>query len=459
MSIFRPTADKFTQMTQTPIPRLVSTLAVPTVVSMLITSLYNMADTFFVGQIGTSATAAVGVALPLMAIIQAIGFTFGQGSGNHISRLLGQQQREEAQRMTAVAFYSAFLLAVVLGVLGLLCLDPLVNALGATPTSAQYTKDYVFYILIGAPFMVSSLVLNNQFRFQGSAVFGMIGIFSGAALNIVLDPIFIFALGMGTGGAALATIISQFVSFCLLVGGTFRGGNLRLSPTAFRPTLDRYARILTGGLPSFWRQALASVATVLLNVAAREYGDAAIAAMSIVSRITMFAASALVGLGQGYQPVCGFNYGAQLYDRVREAFFFFFKVATAAAVILAVLGFLFAPQLVAAFRRDDPEVIAIGAAALRMQCVTFPLMAWFFPSSMTLQTTGQSFRASVLAMCRQGLFFLPSILILPPALGITGIQLSQPVSDLCSFLVALPMGIGVLQELKAAQACVDAQKK
>ena len=457
MSIFRPPADKFTQMTQTPIPRLVSTLAVPTIISMLITSLYNMADTFFVGRIGTSATAAVGVALPLMAIIQAIGFTFGQGSGNHISRLLGQQQRE-AQRMTAVAFYSAFLLAVVLGVLGLLCLDPLVNALGATPTSAQYTKDYVFYILIGAPFMVSSLVLNNQFRFQGSAVFGMIGIFSGAALNIVLDPIFIFALGMGTGGAALATIISQFVSFCLLVGGTFRGGNLRLSPTAFRPTLDRYARILAGGRPSFWRQALASVATVLLNVAAREYGDAAIAAMSIVSRITMFAGSALIGLGQGYQPVCGFNYGAKLYGRVREAYFFFFKLAAAAAVVLAALGFLFAPQLMALFRDDDLEVIAIGTTALRMQCVSFPLMAWFFPSSMTLQTIGQSFRATVLAMCRQGLFFLPAILILPPILGITGIQLSQPVSDLCSFLVALPMGIGVLRELRAAQEGEAARK-
>ena len=458
MSLFRPTADKFTQMTQTPIPRLVSTMAVPTIISMLITSLYNMADTFFVGRIGTSATAAVGVALPLMAVIQAIGFTFGQGSGNHVSRLLGQQKREEAQRMTVVAFYSAFLLGVVLGVLGLLFLDPLVNALGATATSAQYTKDYVFYILIGTPFMVASLVLNNQFRFQGSAVFGMIGIFSGAVLNIILDPIFIFALGMGTGGAALATILSQFVGFCLLVGGTFRGGNLRLSPAAFRPTFDRYRRILTGGLPSFWRQALASVATLLLNVAAREYGDAAIAAMSIVSRITMFAGSALIGLGQGYQPVCGFNYGAKLYGRVREAYFFFFKAAAVAAVVLAALGYVFAPQLMALFRADDLEVIAIGTTALRMQCVSFPLMAWFFPSSMTLQTIGQSFRATVLAMCRQGLFFLPAILILPSVLGITGIQLSQPFSDLCSFLVALPMGIGVLRELKAAQLGEEARK-
>ena len=450
MSIFRPAEDKFTQMTQTPIPRLVSTLAVPTIISMLITSLYNMADTYFVGKIGTSATAAVGVALPLMAVIQAIGFTFGQGSGNHISRMLGQQQRDEAQRMASVAFFSAFALGLVLAVAGTLFLAPLVHMLGATDTSAPYTIAYARYILIGAPFMVASLVLNNQFRFQGNAVFGMIGIFSGAALNIVLDPIFIFALGMGTGGAALATIISQFVGFCLLVGGTFHGANLRISLRACQPSVERYRRIMAGGLPSFWRQALASLATILLNVAGRDFGggDAAVAAMSIVSRITMFAGSALVGFGQGYQPVCGFNYGAQLYHRVRQAFFFFLKVAAVAAVILSILGFLFAPQLVAIFRRDDPDVIRIGTTALRMQCVTFPLMAWFFAASMTLQTIGRSLKASVLAMCRQGLVFVPAILVLPPALGVLGIQLSQPLADALSFCVALPMGLVVLRELK-----------
>ena len=209
-------------MTQTPIPNLVATLAVPTIISMLVTSVYNMADTYFVGQIGTSATAAVGVALPLMAVIQAIGFTFGQGSGNTVSRLLGQQKREEAESMISVAFFSAFLCGLVLGVLGTVFIEPMVHFLGATDTSAPYTIDYVHFILIGAPFMVSSLVLNNQFRFQGNAVFGMVGIFSGAIVNIVLDPIFIFALDLGTGGAALATILSQFLSFCLLVGGTFR---------------------------------------------------------------------------------------------------------------------------------------------------------------------------------------------------------------------------------------------
>ncbi|WP_295620018.1 MATE family efflux transporter [uncultured Intestinimonas sp.] len=452
MSIFRQTGDRFTQMTQTPVPQLVSTLAVPTIISMLVTSLYNMADTFFVGQIGTSATAAVGVALPLMSIIQAIGFTFGQGSGNHISRLLGQQQREEAERLCSVAFFSSFALGVLLCVFGLLSLDSMVYALGATATSAGHTRAYVFYILIGSPFMIGALVLNNQFRFQGSAVFGMIGIFSGAALNVILDPVFIFGFGMGTGGAALATIISQFFSFCLLVWGTFQKDNLRLSLRAFQPSARRYAKIFAGGLPSFWRQALASIASVLLNVAGRSFGgDVVVAAMSIVSRLTMFASSALIGLGQGYQPVCGFNYGAGLYRRVREAYWFFFRVALAASLVIALLGCLFAPQLVAIFRRDDPEVIRIGALALRMQCVSFPLMSWFFPSSMTLQTIGQSAKASVLAMCRQGLFFLPLILVLPNLLGVLGIQLSQPLSDLCSFAVALPMGIGVLRTLRAAE--------
>ncbi len=444
-------------MTSTPIPRLVITMAIPTIISMLVTSVYNMADTYFVGKIGTSATAAVGVALPLMAVIQAFGFTFGQGSGNTVSRLLGQQKQEEAASMISVAFFSAFLCGVLLAILGTLFIEPMVLFLGASPTSAPYTVEYARIILLGAPFMISSLVLNNQFRFQGNAVFGMVGIFSGAIVNIVLDPIFIFTLDMGIGGAALATILSQFLSFCLLVGGTFRGNNIRLSLRQFKPSLERYRIILSNGLPSFWRQALASLATILLNVAGRNYGgDTVVAAMSIVSRITMFASSGIIGFGQGYQPVCGFNYGAKLYGRVREAFLFFLKVGLTIALTLSVLGFLFAPQVVAAFRKDDPEVIRIGAAALRLQCLTFPLMPWLFSTSMTLQTIGRSLQATVLAMCRQGLTFVPLILLLPPMLGVLGIQISQPLADILSALVTLPMGVGILRELKLAQEGIDA---
>ncbi|NCB63589.1 MAG: MATE family efflux transporter [Clostridia bacterium] len=440
---------KLTYMTETPIPRLMSTLAVPTIISMLITSLYNMADTYFVGGLGYSAQAAVGIALPIMSVIQAIGFTFGQGSGNQVSRMLGDEQTDEASKMISLAFFSAFFSGIALAVLGCVFLRPLVTALGASPTSLAYTQDYVRYILIGAPFMISSLVLNNQLRFQGSAFYGMIGIASGAIINIALDPLFIFVFHMGTGGAALATIISQFVGFCLLLSGTFRGGNLRLSLGNFKPSAERYRKILAGGLPSFWRQALASIAIALLNLFAfRQGGDVAVAAMTIVSRVTSFANSTLMGFGQGFQPVCGFNYGAKLYGRVREAFWFFFRVAAVGALLVAVIGFLFAPQVVGLFQKDA-EVVRIGALAMRLQCVTFPLMAWFFPTSMTHQTIGRSFRASILAMSRQGLFFIPAILLLPAGLGLLGVQLAQPVADALTFLISFPFGIRIAQEFKA----------
>ena len=442
-------SSKLAYMTETPIPKLVSTLAVPTIISMLITSLYNMADTYFVGGLGYSAQAAVGIALPLMSVIQAIGFTFGQGSGNTVSRLLGDNRNDEASQMVSVAFFSAFLMGAALAVLGTLFLKPMITALGASPTSIGYTEDYVRYILIGAPFMISSLVLNNQLRFQGSAFYGMIGIASGAVINIGLDPLFIFVFHMGTGGAALATIISQFVGFCLLVGGTFRGGNLRLSLRNFKPSLERYRMVLAGGLPSFWRQALASVAVALLNLFAFNHGgDVAVAAMTIVSRITTFANSTLMGFGQGFQPVCGFNYGAKLYGRVKEAFWFFFRVAAVGALLIAALGILFAPQVVGIFQKDA-EVVRIGTLAMRLQCATFPLMAWFFPTSMTLQTIGRSFKASILAMSRQGLFFIPAILILPAFLGLLGVQMAQPVSDAFTFLISFPFGLNIAREFKS----------
>ena len=319
-------ADKFARMTQTPIPRLITTLAVPTIISMMITSVYNMADTFFVGRIGTSATGAVGVVFSLMAVIQAIGFMFGQGSGNYIARSLGGQDFRDASRMSATGFFSALIVGGLITLFGLLFLDPLVRLLGATETILPYARDYARYILLGASYMTASLVLNNQLRFQGSASYAMVGIAAGGILNIALDPLFIFVFGMGIAGAAIATVISQFVSFCILLAGCTRGGNIRIHFRDFTPRWELYREILRGGLPSLWRQGLASVATICLNLAAGPYGDAAIAAMSIVSRVNMFASSALIGFGQGFQPVCGFNYGARLYRRVREGFWFCVRV-------------------------------------------------------------------------------------------------------------------------------------
>lgn len=442
--------QKFVNMTETSVKGLVCRMSVPTIISMLVTALYNMADTFFVGRISTSATGGVGVVFSLMAIIQAVGFCFGQGSGNYISRKLGERDTGEASRMAATGFITSFGAGVLIMVFGLVFSTKLSLMLGSTETILPHARAYMRVILLGAPFMTSSLVLNNQLRLQGNAVYAMIGIAAGAVINVVLDPIFIFTFGMGVSGAALATIISQFLSFCLLLAGCRRGGNIAIRLRDFSPSVPRYREIVQGGAPSLFRQGLACAAVIALNLAAREYGDAAVAAMSIVNRVTMFAFSALVGLGQGFQPVCGFNYGAKRYDRVLEAFWFCLKLGASCLGVLALLGLLFAPEVVALFRREDAEVIEIGARALRAQCVTLPLLAWFTLNNMMMQNIGAFGRASVLATARQGFFFLPLILTLPRFFGLWGVVLCQPFADLCSFLLALPLGIGVLRELGAA---------
>lgn len=450
--------QKFDRMTKTPIPRLIGELAIPTIISMLVTSFYNMADTFFVGKINTSATAAVGIVFPLMAMIQAFGFFCGHGSGNYISRQLGAHNFEDASKMSATGFVSAFVLGLGILVVGFLFTDPLLRIMGSTETILPYARSYMRIILIGAPYMTASLVLNNQLRFQGSAFYSMIGITTGAVLNIVLDPLFIFVLDMGVAGAALATIISQFVSFCLLIAGTFRGGNLRLNLRDFSPSLKYYQNIVKGGAPSLFRQGLGSFATVCLNLMAGPYGDAAIAAMSIVTRISQFAASVVIGFGQGFQPVCGFNYGAKLFKRVQEGFWFCVKFCTSVLLVAAVCGWIFSPNLIGIFLKTDPLVIEYGSQALRLQALTFPLVGWITIANMMLQTIGKTVKASLLAMSRQFLFFVPVILTLPGFLGILGVQFSQPIADFCSFLLAVPLSISVLREMSHEQEQLEQLK-
>ena len=450
--------QKFDRMTKTPSPRLIGELAVPTIISMLVTSFYNMADTFFVGKINTSATAAVGIVFPLMAMIQAFGFFCGHGSGNYISRQLGAHNFEDASKMSATGFVSAFVLGLGILVVGFLFTDPLLRIMGSTETILPYARSYMRIILIGAPYMTASLVLNNQLRFQGSAFYSMIGITTGAVLNIGLDPLFIFVLDMGVAGAALATIISQFVSFCLLIAGTFRGGNLRLNLRDFSPSLKYYQNIVKGGAPSLFRQGLGSFATVCLNLMAGPYGDAAIAAMSIVTRISQFAASVVIGFGQGFQPVCGFNYGAKLFKRVQEGFWFCVKFCTSVLLVAAVCGWIFSPNLIGIFLKTDPLVIEYGSQALRLQALTFPLVGWITIANMMLQTIGKTVKASLLAMSRQFLFFVPVILTLPGFLGILGVQLSQPIADFCSFLLAVPLSISVLREMSHEQEQLEQLK-
>ena len=445
---FANAEEKRTYMLETPVRKLVCTLAGPTILSMLITSFYNMADTFFVGKINTQATGAVGVVFSMMAIIQAIGFFFGHGSGNYISRKLGSGEMEEAEKMSAVGFFSAFIAGIVLMAAGLIFVKPLAYALGSTDTILPYTISYLGIILLGAPAMTSSLVLNNQMRFQGSAFYAMIGIVSGAVLNIILDPVLIFSCNLGITGAALATVISQYISFILLILMIRRGGNIQIRFSNFKPNLHYYKEIIRGGTPSLCRQGLASVATICLNHAAGGYGDAVIAGMSIVSRVAMFANSALIGFGQGFQPVCGFNYGAGKYERVLEAFWFCVKYALLFLLAVGAAGTIFAPEVVALFRKGDPEVISVGASALRYQAIAFPLNAWIVMCNMMLQSIGKGVKASIVASARQGLCFIPLIYILPYFFGLTGVEICQAVSDVFTLAISIPIGMSVIHEMQ-----------
>lgn len=441
--------ERYIMMTETPVSRLIPSLAVPTIISMLVTSIYNMADTFFVSQINTSASAAVGIIYSLMAMIQAIGFTLGMGAGNYISRSLGERDEDRAARTAATAFFTAVAVGILMAVSGLAAIDKLVRLLGATETIAPYARDYARYILLGAPVMTGSFVMNNLLRSQGFAFYSMLGITTGGILNMVLDPIFIFGFHQGIAGAAQATVLSQCISFCILFYQcNFRKGCIRLRISKFTPTGKIYGEILHAGIPSLCRQGLASAAAVVLNIAANPFGDAAIAAMSIVTRYMMFIGSALIGFGQGFQPVCGFNFGAKRYDRVLESFWFCLKVAVVLLTGLGVVSFLGAGPIMTVFRKGDPEVIAIGTRAMRLQCLTLPIQAWIIMSNMLTQSIGYGFRASVVAAGRQGIFLIPALLSLPKFLDIFGLQLAQPVADVCTCIMAAAIVLGILKELK-----------
>lgn len=446
------TKDNYLYLTTTPVPRLIVSLAVPTIISMLVTSFYNMADTYFVGKINTQSTAAVGIVFSVMSIIQAVGFFFGHGSGNYISRKLGAQETGNAEKMAATGFFWALFMGIFLAVVGLIFLTPLSLALGSTPTILPYTEKYLGIILLGAPFMTASLVLNNQIRFQGNAAYAMVGIVSGAVINVILDPILFLFLIWGYRVLALATVISQICSFSLLLYMGRKGGNIRIRFKNFTPSLAFIKEIIGGGTPSLARQGLASVATILLNVAAGAYGDAAIAGMSIVTRIAMFINAFLIGFGQGFQPVCGFNYGAGLYARVRQGFWFCVKVGFIFLLVCALAGMGFAEEIVSLFRKGDPDVIAVGAAALRWQFITFPLGSWIVMSNMMLQTIRKPVKATIISSARQGLFFIPLIFILPHYLGLQGVEMCQAVADLLTFILAIPLTCSVLNEMKRKQA-------
>lgn len=432
--------DNYEFLTQAPVSRVILTMAVPTIVSMLVTCLYTIVDTYFVGQLNTQSTAAVGIVFSLMCLIQAIGSFFGHGSGSYMSRELGARRIDNAASMAATGFVYAIVTGVAIAAVGLISLQTLSLWLGSTATVLPYTEQYMAIILIGTPFQIASFTLNSQLRMQGNTRHAMWGIVSGAVLNVLLDPLLIFGCSLGLRGAALATVISQTVSFLILYimcnrrGATCVGIHL----TKFSLRWHYVREIIYGGSPSLSRQGLASISVVLLNLAAASYGDAAVAAMSIVSRVTMFVMSVIVGLGQGFQPFCGYCYGAGLYARLRQGYWFTVKTGFVFLAIFAAVVYCFAEQTVALFR-DDAIVIAVGSTALRWHLVAYPLNAYIMTSNMMLQTTRRPLRANLLASARRGLVFIPFILLLPHLFGLMGVAMCQAVCDVVTFLLAIPI--------------------
>lgn len=439
--------EKKILMTTAPVEKLVCKMAVPTIISMLISSFYNMADTYFVGTLNTQATAAVGIAFALMSVIQALGFMFGHGTGVLIANVLGKGDTKEAQKISVTGFVYAFVIGSILTVLGLLFLEPLCYILGSTDTILPYAKDYIRIILIGAPIMMASLVMNNQMRYQGNAVYAMVGIVTGAVINIALDPLLINVFDMGIAGAAWATIISQSISFVLLIIGSCREGNIHINLKKFDYHPRTIGRIVKGGLPSLFRQGLASIAAASMNLAAKPFGDAVIAGMTVSGRIMMFINSTLIGFGQGFQPVCGFNYGAGKYDRVKKAFYFCVKTSFVFLIVLSILTALGAPFLVELFRKGDSEVIKVGAMALRFNCITLPLNAWIVLTNMLLQATGKSVSAIIASASRQGFFYLPAIWILSYYYGVTGIEVTQAVADVFALILSIPLALHFFKKI------------
>ena len=442
---------KFLHMTTRPVEPLVRQLFAPTVITMLITSLYNLVDTFFVGRLGASATGAVGAIFSMMAVIQAVGFGFGHGAGNYVSRKLGEQEVEEAQAMATVGFGTSFFVGLAIMGLGLLGLRPLVDVLGVTPTIRPFACDYLRFVLLGAPFFASSLTLNNLLRLQGNARFAMLGITAGAVLNACLDPLLIFGLDMGIRGAGLSTFVSQVTSFVILLAGNERSDAVKLRPALFRPSRRRYVAILQGGLPSVGRQGTRSLGNILLNHAMKVFGDEVYAALTIVIRLANLLFSVAIGIGQGFQPVCGFNYGARLYRRVLRAYGYTQRLAMVLMVVLCALLFGFARQ-VAGWFSSDAQVVAVAAVALRWQCAAIPFMSYANIVSMLFQNINHYRKAFLVSIGRDGLFFLPAILILPRLAGLTGLVLAQPVADMLTFLLAFLLVRPVLHRFSRAES-------
>ncbi len=431
-------ADKhFEKMTKTPIPQLILRLGIPTTISMLITNVYNLADTYFVGSLGESPQAATGILFTLQCIIQAVAFMLGHGSGTFVSKALADRDTDEATCYVSSAFFVGGLAGIVISVLGLIFLTPLMRFLGSTETILPYARDYGMWVLISCPFMICSLVLNNNLRYEGKAFYAMFGLTTGGILNIFGDWLLIRKLNLGVYGAGLATALSQIVSFLILLILYFKMAQSTVSLRAVSKKLAVYAGIVKVGFPSLIRQGLASISHGLLNNLTKVYGDAAIAAMSVVNRFSSLVLCVGLGIGQGFQPVASFNYRAKEYKRVKEGLIFTTVVGFAVVAIFSSIGFILAEDIVRVFQKSE-AVIRVGKPALRYATLGLLFLPLSVPVNMLYQSIRRAGVASFLSILRSGAMFIPTLLITVHFFGLTGVQISQPIADMLSGLICVP---------------------
>lgn len=442
---------QYIKMTETPVLKLVSSLAVPTVISMMVTNIYNLVDTAFVGTLGNSASGAVGIVFGYMAILQAVGFLCGQGAGSIMSRSLGNKDMEKANRYSSTGFFLSVLIGALIGVASIGMCDSLVYLLGSTGTIAPYAQKYIMCVIVAAPFLTSSLTMNNLLRYEGRAKLGMLGLMVGAVLNILGDAVFIFGFELGILGAGLSTAISQIISFLILLGMFLSGKTqTRIGLKYVDFHFETCSNIITTGFPSMLRQSLNSVATIILNSNASIYGDAAVAAMSIVSRISFFVMAVAIGIGQGFQPVSSFNYGAGKYERVKKAFWVTVILSEVLLILFAIPVTAFAGDIVRVFR-DDATVVEYAARALRLHCMALVFVPITMVTEMGFQSTGQRLLASISSSLRSGAIFIPTILIMSHYRGMAGIQEAQPLSFVLSFFICIFLCRVFLKKLEAKQ--------
>ena len=438
-------ADKhYQKMTQTPVAKLIVQLGVPTTISMLITSIYNMADTYFVGTLGESAQAATGVLFTLQAIIQGVAFMLGQGSGTFISKELADKNTGKASMYVSSSFFAGGLVGLLITVVGLCILEPMVLFLGSTETILPYAKDYGLWVLLSCPFVICSMILNNALRFEGCAFYAMFGLTAGGLLNIFGDYVLVMKLNMGVYGAGLATAISQTVSFVILLIMFRKMAQSKIRAGSISKEFRTYLSICRVGLPSLIRQSLNSVSNGVLNNLTKAFGDAAIAAMSVVSKFSMFLMCVGLGMGQGFQPVAAFNYRAKKYDRVKKGLVFLICYALILVGGFSVLTMLFPEQVIAVFQKKQ-AVIEIGSVALRNYAFGMIFMALSVPVNMLYQSIQQPTISSILSLIRSGAITIPMLLIFVPMLGLTGIQIAQPTADIIAGLISIPFIIRFLK--------------